>query len=468
MVILGSVMSVLDTTIVNVALESLSRDLHTKLADIQWVVTAYLLSLAAVIPVTGWAARRFGPKRMYLTSIILFTLGSALCGLATSPGELIAFRVVQGVGGGMIMPVGQMILVRAAGSRNLARVMGAIGVPIVMGPVLGPTVGGLLLDNVGWRWIFYVNVPIGIIAVIAGLRKLPTEPAEDAGRFDVPGLALVATGLVLLTYGLAEVGMTGSGSTTHVVLPLGLGAVLIAAFAFRALRIDHPLLDIRLYANKAYASASVTMFCFGAALFGGMILMPLYFQTVRHQDAVYTGLLLAPRGVGAALGTWMSGRLTDKLGAGVTAAVGGIIALLFTLPFVGLGGHTSFAVITVEMAIGGFGLGLATMPAMTAAYRVLPARLIHDATPQMNILTRVGGSIGTAILTVLLQDRLIRAGSSVSAQAAAYGSTFWWVVAFTGVAVVPTGVLIAFERRRGLDADEGTDAALAGTLVEAG
>ena len=253
-VILGSIMSLLDTTIVNVALESLSRDLHTSLDDVQWVVTAYLLSLAAVIPVTAWAARRLGPKRLYLASIILFTLGSALCGTATSTTELIAFRVLQGVGGGMILPVGQMIMVRAAGPRNLTRVMSAVGVPIVLAPVLGPTLGGLLLDTVGWRWIFFVNVPIGVIAVIAGVRRLPAYPAEDAGPFDLPGLGLIATGLVALTYGLAEVGSSRSGSS-HIVLPLVLGVLLIAAFVVRALRVERPLLDMRLYANKEYTAA---------------------------------------------------------------------------------------------------------------------------------------------------------------------------------------------------------------------
>ena len=194
--------------------------------------------------------------------------------------------------------------------------MGAIGVPIVMGPVLGPTLGGLLLDNVGWRWIFYVNVPIGIAALIFGLRLLPSDPPEDAGRFDLPGLAMVATGLVALTYGLAEVGSSTGNVAMHIVLPLASGVVLITAFVLRALRIERPLLDMRLYGNKVFRASSVTMFCFGAALFGGMILLPLYFQIVRHQDAVYTGLLLVPRGIGAAIGTWTSGRATDRFGAG--------------------------------------------------------------------------------------------------------------------------------------------------------
>src|SRR5689334_10426363 len=195
-------MSVLDTTIVNVALDTLARDLHTTLEGIQWVATGYLLALAAVIPVTGWAARRFGSRRLYLGSLVLFTLGSALCGLAWSTGSLIAFRVLQGVGGGMLMPIGQMVLVKAAGPRNLPRVMSAIGVPIVLAPVFGPTLGGLLLEHAGWEWIFLVNVPIGAVALVAALKLFPADTPEEAGKLDLPGLLLVAGGLVGITYGL--------------------------------------------------------------------------------------------------------------------------------------------------------------------------------------------------------------------------------------------------------------------------
>src|SRR4051812_25327359 len=177
-VILGAIMSVLDTTIVNVALDTLSRDLHSSIDDIQWVVTGYLLALAAVIPVTGWASNRFGGRRLYLIALVAFTLGSALCGLAWSTGSLIAFRVIQGIGGGMLMPIGQMTLVKSAGPKNMGRVMSVIGVPIVLAPVFGPTLGGLLLDHVSWQAIFLVNVPVGIVAFGAALKLLPKdEPA---------------------------------------------------------------------------------------------------------------------------------------------------------------------------------------------------------------------------------------------------------------------------------------------------
>src|SRR6201991_2686770 len=226
-VILGAIMSVLDTTIVNVALDDLSKDLHSSLDSIQWVVTGYMLALAAVIPVTGWAARRFGSRKLYLIALVAFTVGSALCGLANTTGQLVAFRVLQGIGGGMLMPIGQMILVKAAGPRNLPRVMAAIGVPIILAPVFGPTLGGLLLEHAGWQWIFLVNVPIGVIALTTALRLLPKDQPEDAGSLDFIGLILVAAGLVGVTYGLAKSGSAGSLTHSSVLLPAFAGLVLI-------------------------------------------------------------------------------------------------------------------------------------------------------------------------------------------------------------------------------------------------
>src|SRR5690242_1935368 len=265
-VIVGSIMSILDTTIVNVALATLGRELHSSIDQIQWVVTGYLLSLAAVIPVTGWAARRFGAKRVYLVSLVLFTTGSALCGLASSTNALIVFRVLQGIGGGMILPIGQLMMAEAAGPKRMGRVMSIVAVPAMLAPILGPTIGGLILDNASWRWIFYVNLPIGVIAVIAALRILPQGHHREAGPLDVRGLLLMSTGLPLVTYGLAEIGVTGGFTSTKVVAPIVIGLVLIAAFARHALRIPKPLLNLRLYKRPTFSSASFAMFCLGAAL----------------------------------------------------------------------------------------------------------------------------------------------------------------------------------------------------------
>ena len=456
-VILGSIMSVLDTTVVNVALDPLARELQVSLDDIQWVATGYLLSLAAIIPVTGWAGKRFGARRVYLVSLVLFTLGSALCGLASSAGELIAFRVLQGVGGGMLTPMGQIILVKAASRETLPRVMSAIGVPIVLAPIFGPTLGGLLLEHVSWQSIFLINVPIGVLTFVAAMRLLPHDPPEGAQSLDVIGLLLVAVGVVGITYGLAESGSAGTLASGHVLIPLAIGLVLVAAFVVRALRIPFPLLDLRLYANRAFSAASITTFCLGGALFGAMILMPLYFQIVRGENAVVTGLLLIPQGVGAATAMHVSGRATERWGGGVTAFTGGAITLVATVPFLLISGETSYWLIGAAMVFRGFGIGMSIMPAMTAAYTVLRPDQVNDATPQLTTLMRVGGSIGTAILTVILQSQLTAAGPDASADAMADGfsTAFAWVMGITVVALLPTILLMAAERRarlRKLDA----------------
>jgi EmrB/QacA subfamily drug resistance transporter len=445
-VVVGAIMSILDTTIVNVALETLGRDLHSSLADIQWVATGYMLALAAVIPVSGWAAGRFGAKRLWITSVVLFTLGSVLCGLAWSTESLVAFRVLQGIGGGMVMPVGQMVLTRAAGPSRLGRVMSVVGVAMILAPIFGPTIGGLIIDNLDWRWIFYVNVPIGAIAVAMGLRMLPeVEEGVHRTRLDRIGLATLSIGFPLVVYGLAEIGQRGTLWATQAYAPLVIGVALVAGFVFHALRAAEPLLDVRLFAKPSFSAAAVTTFVLGAALFGAMLIMPLYFQLVRGEDAVTTGLLLMPQGVGAAFAMALAGRLSDRVGGGKVAVVGIVVSLLTTLPFVMIGASTPYVVLSAAMVGRGLGLGLSMMPAMTAAFaRLQPSDVAH-ATPQLTVLQRVGGSIGTALLTVALQNGLDGAHTAAAA-ANAFGDTYLWVLALTAVALLPALVLARAER----------------------
>ena len=444
-VVIGSMMSILDTTIVNVALETLSRELHASISEIQWVVTGYMLSLAAVIPVTGWAAKRFGAKRVYILSLVLFTAGSALCGLATDTTQLIFFRVLQGIGGGMILPLGQLMLAEAAGPKRMGRVMSVVAVPAMLAPILGPTLGGLIVQNASWRWIFFVNVPIGVIGVIAALRVLPKVKPGPVERLDAKGLAMMATGLPLLTYGLAEVGVTGSFSSPKVIIPFVAGIALVAMFVLHALRVPNPLLDVRLYRRATFSSASFAMFCLGAALFGGMILLPLYWQTVRFESVVATGLLTAPQGLGAAMAMPIAGKLTDRYGGGPLALFGVTLCTVATIPFALIGAHTSIVWLSVWMFIRGIGIGFGFMPAMAAAFASLKRSELASATPQLNVLQRVGGSIGTAVLAVVLQRALIGA-HGLSAKADAYGTAFWASAALSALAIIPCLILLRAER----------------------
>jgi EmrB/QacA subfamily drug resistance transporter len=354
--------------------------------------------------------------------------------------------VLQGVGGGLILPIGQLMMARAAGPERMGRVMGIVSVPAMLGPILGPTLGGLIVDNTSWRWIFYVNVPVGVVAFVLGLRLLPHGDREETDPLDLRGLALMTIGLPLLTYGLAEVGATGGFDTTHVVAPLVGGALLLGAFALHALHVPRPLLDLRLYRRGTFSSASIAMFCLGAALFGSMILLPLYWQQIRGESVVDTGLLTAPTGFGMALVMPLAGRLADRFGGGPLSLIGVLVTAAATVPFGLIGTHTSITWLCVAMFVRGIGVGLAFMPAMSAAFAALKPAELSDATPQLNVIQRVGGSIGTAVLAVVLQ-RALAGANGLSAQAGAYGAAFWWTTALTAAAVVPCLVLVRAERR---------------------
>jgi EmrB/QacA subfamily drug resistance transporter len=276
--------------------------------------------------------------------------------------------VLQGVAGALTVPVGQMILVPVAGRERMARVMGTLSIPIVMAPIFGPVLGGLLLEHAGWQWIFYVNLPVGLVAVPLALWLLPRDQARTADRPDFPGLLLISAGSVAAMYGLASAG----SEAIRVWLPLAAGVALLAAFVIRSGRIDRPLLDVRLYRNHSYTASSLVNFALGGIVFGGMILLPLYYQSVRLQDPVMTGLLIAPTGVGIAITAPLSSRLTDRIGSGRTALAGALVNAAGTMPLLFLGASTSYLWLSAVMLVRGIGISLCMIPAMSAIYRAIP------------------------------------------------------------------------------------------------
>ncbi|HXB65365.1 MAG TPA: MDR family MFS transporter [Solirubrobacteraceae bacterium] len=452
-VIVGMIMSILDTTIVNVALNTLSRELHSPLAQVQWVITGYLLSLAAVIPVSGWAARRFGAKQVYLVSLVLFTAGSALCGLASSITTLVVFRVLQGMGGGMIMPLAMMIMAKVAGPQQMGKVMGVVSMPAMIAPILGPVVGGAILEHLHWSWIFFVNVPIGAIAFVLGARMLPRIDHGEAGRLDLLGLALLPTGFAALIYGVSELGSGAALGSGEVILPVIAGLVLTVLFCFHALRAERPLLDIRMYANRVFAGAAFTNFGLGAALFGAMILVPLYYQTVRGMSVIDTGLLTGPQGIGALAAMPLASRLTERFGGGRVALGGVTVLCLSTIPFAFVGANTSIVAISAVLVVRGLSIGLCFMPAMTAAFASMRPEQVSDATPQINALQRLGGAIGTAILAVVLQRATashIVPGQAPSPAhlASAFDTAYVWALGIAALTLIPCLMLLRAENPR--------------------
>ena len=473
-VICGQIMAILDTTIVNVALDTLSRELHASLSATQWVITGYLLALGLVIPLSGWASGRFGTKAVWITALVLFTCGSALSGLAWSIGSLIAFRVVQGLGGGMMMPLAQTIMTRAAGPERLGRVMAILGVPMLLGPVFGPVLGGLLVQNVSWHWIFYVNVPVGVLAVALAAWKLPEgKEAAHGGRFDLPGLVLLAGSLVMLLYGLSRASATG-GFTGAGVLPwlIGGGACLLAFAGYSMARRDAAVVNVRLFGNPTFAASCAAMFVVAIALFGGLLLLPLYYQVAQGQGALHAGLLLAPQGLGAMVAMPVAGRITDKAGPGLVLPVGITLALLGTLPLTVVGAGTSYAWLTGDLFVRGLGMGATMMPVFAAAYRQLPRERVPQAATMLSALVQVGGSFGTAVLVLALTRRIadnfaahgLAVRGSGTGQLSAvpkgelarvapllaggFGYAFWLALVLTAVALLPALFLLRQQVRR--------------------
>jgi len=436
--VLGTVMSVLDTTIVNVALEPLARALHSDLSAISWVVTAYLLAIAAVSPMAGWASRRVGTRTLYLLSLVLFTLGSLACGLAWDTPSLVVARVLQGAGGALLMPVGQAIIVKAAGRENLGRVMGTLGVPTVLAPVVGPTLGGFLLESLSWRAVFLINLPIGVLAFCLALRMLPADEGHKTYRLDVQGMALGSLGLTAVTYGLSEIAADPAILRVKVVVPVIVGLGLLLAFVRHALGREHPLLDLRLFGDGTYSLASVGVFVNGATSLGGLILLPLYLQGVRHESATTTGLLVAPTAIGVVLLMRRSGRLTDRYGGGRVAMLGTVVVALSTLPLAWITDDSSYWFITGVMFVRGLGTALAGMPLMAAALVSIDATKGADATAQLFVLQRVGGSLGTALFIVVLE------------RTTSFGTTYGVVAALTALSVLPCIALAGSEKRRRL------------------
>jgi EmrB/QacA subfamily drug resistance transporter len=405
-VIVGAIMVILDQTVVNVALPTLESDFKVTLADVQWIVTAYALALASVIPLTGWLTDRYGTKRVLVVSQVLFTMGSVLCGLAWSNNVLIAFRVLQGLGGALIMPVGMAILMGATKPEERGRMMAVLGAPMMIGPVLGPTLGGWLVQSASWRLIFYINLPIGIAGALLSLFILREARHERLRQpLDVIGLALIVPAMLGVVYGLGQPNTYGWGSV-QTLLPLFGGLALLVAFCVFELRQRFPLIEIRVFQDAAFRASTALGFLIPMALFGVVILMPLFLQQVQGYGALDSGLILATQGLAAAAASPISGYLTDKVGARAVVPVGLSLLVVATVWLTTISPSTSTATVCLMMVLRGLGMGFSMMPAMSAAFVTLAPSMISRATSVTNVIQRVASGLGTAVMATILGNRI--------------------------------------------------------------
>ncbi|HTF07337.1 MAG TPA: DHA2 family efflux MFS transporter permease subunit [Asanoa sp.] len=406
-VVLGAIMSILDITVVSVALPTFQSEFNATYATVAWTMTAYTLALATVIPITGWAADRFGTKRLYLASLVLFVAGSVLCSMAWDIGPLIIFRVLQGLGGGMLMPLSLTMMTRAAGPHRIGRLMAVLGVPMLLGPIGGPILGGWLIEATSWHWIFLINLPIGLVAFFAALRVLPKDRPQPSESFDFLGMLLLSPGLALFLYGVSSIPGTGTVAAAKVLIPALIGLVLMIGFVRHALGKDHPLIDLTLFRNRNLTIAVVTMTLFAVAFMGAMLLFPSYFLQVRGESTLNAGLLLAPQGLGAMLTMPIAGRLTDKIGPGRLVLAGIALIAVGMAVFTQVAADTSYVVLLAGLFVLGMGMGMTMMPIMSAALASLTNHQIARGSTMMNIVQQTAGSIGTAVMSVILTNQIL-------------------------------------------------------------
>lgn len=437
--IVGALAVIFDTTIMSVAIDGLAGKLHTSLATTQWVTTAYLLALSATMPAVGWAQSVLGGKRLWITGLGLFFLGSMLCAAAWDVESLIVFRVVQGIGGGTLMVLMFTLVMQAAKGRNIGGAMSLITVPTALGPIIGPVIGGVILHVGDWRWIFLFNVPFCLIGGYLAWRNLPEDRPGPGTRtrLDAVGMLLLSPGIAAVIYGLTQLtGSDGDGlAGLKVALPLAAGLALLVGYVWWALRRGpDALLDIRLFRHRALASSTALVFLTGAALYGTMLLLPLYWQQVRGESALGAALLLIPTGVGALLSRALAGRYMDRFGSRPVAIAAFALTLAATVPFGFVTASTSNITLMAVLFARGLGLGGAMIAIMGAAFVGLERQEIAAASGISRVAQQVGASLGVAVLVMILQ-RASADAHTPAALASGFGEAFWWAAAFTAAAI---------------------------------
>jgi EmrB/QacA subfamily drug resistance transporter len=406
--ILGSLLAQLDATVVNVSLSSLAADLRTSLSVIQWVTSGYLLALALMLPLNAWLVERLGAKRLYLICFSGFTLTSTLCALSWSAGSLIGFRVLQGISGGLMAPMAQLMMARAAG-RHFTRIVGYAAVPVLLGPLLGPVLAGAILQHASWRWLFLINLPVGLVAIVLASLFLPRDDSHAAAekQLDLIGFFLLSPGLVLFLYATDHL----SGHTGIAAFLLAL--ILLAAFFRKALRDgSRAIVDIALFRGKVFSASALTQFTGNGLAFAGQMLIPIYLMRVAGQSPSATGWLMAPLGLGMMCTYPWMGKLTQRFGIRGTSAGGACIALLGTLPFLYLSSHSLNPVILIgALFVRGVGTSAVGIPSISAAYASVPKAELPMATTALNIVQRLGGPTLTTVCATFLGWQLAAAPS---------------------------------------------------------
>ncbi|MFD0710447.1 MDR family MFS transporter [Paenibacillus sp. GCM10027626] len=447
-IIAGMIMVILDGTVVNVAVPELVKYFETSLQTIQWTITGYTLALSAVIPLAGWMTDKFGAKRIFVLTIVLFTLGSVLCSLAQTPEQLVLYRIIQGLGGGMVAPIGMAMVFKLAPPERRGSIMGMLGIPMLLAPALGPVLSGYLVQYATWHWIFLINVPVGLVAVWLGLKFLPGGSGQEAVRLDLWGMILAPIAFAMLVYGVSEGSESWTSASTITGLAVG-GAALIV-FIIVELRQKYPLLELRVFGSTDFTRGILLLWVTQIALFGAMLLIPLYLQNIRGLTPLETGLLLLPQALASGVAMPIGGKLFDKFGAKPLAMAGltVITAALYMLS--GITSDTANGQIILCLIMMGMGMGLSMMPLNTHVLNSAPRQLVSRVTPLTAAAQQIVVSFAIAGLTGYLTSRMTvhaadpeQAGNPLQVAVLSYGDTF-----LVASCIAVAGLLLTFLLRK--------------------
>ena len=415
-VMVGTVMVVLDTTIVNVALPQIADALGAG-EGIEWVVSAYLLAVAVSLPATGWIANRFGPKRVYLWSLGIFTLASVLCALSPTLPLLVGARVLQGLGGGAMMPVAMTIVLRIFPKEQHGRALGAWGIAAMAAPAIGPTLGGWLVTSVDWHWLFLINLPIGVVAIAGAVRLLPDIPSSPVGRFDVVGFLTGSIGLAALVFGLSEANKWGWTSPATVLCISG-GALLLTLMVAHELRTPAPMLDVRMFRNRTFSLTFAISGLVVAAQYARLVFLPIYLEGERGFSALDIGLMLFPAGIVSAVAMHLGGALSDRIGPRGPIVAGTAIGASAVLCVASFGLAQPLWVLALLLSIQGFGMGLHTAPATVMAMNTLTDDLVSQGSAMRALSAQVSGALAIAGLGAVLGATLAADATPAEARTA--------------------------------------------------
>ncbi|WP_243105978.1 MDR family MFS transporter [Clostridium fermenticellae] len=438
--VIGALAPLFDSTMVNVAIHTIAADMKASISSVQWITTGYVLAMGLTVPISGWVTKRFGCKRSYIFSLVLFLIGSMCSILSWNIESIIVFRIIQGTGAGLLMPVLQTELVQISGGRNLGQIMSIVSIPALLGPILGPVLGGIIVNSFSWRAIFWVNVPICIVAIPLAIWGIPDDKlSEKKSSLDVIGMLLLSPAFALLIYGITQIATHGKLNDSAVYLPLTIGIILMAAYVIYALNAKREtVLNIRLFKSVNFSASNILLILCGIITNGAMLMLPLYYQEVRGASALYAGLWLLPQGIGMLLTRNWAGKSADHNGSRNIVLMSLTAIAIGTLPFAFVGTDTNYILLSSALLIRGAGLGGLLIAIMTSAYIGLQKEQIPHASTATRIFQTIGGAFGSAILATVAQHQMAsHTNLNLHLISNAFDVSFLWAIGFTLIAVIP-------------------------------